>query len=310
VNAAQPLSGQRALVTGASGFIGSRLCTRLVQAGADVFAVSRSERADDDLRWTTTDLADNEAVQLLVREVKPDLIFHLASHVSGSRELDAILPTLRDNLVSTVNVLLAAAQTGCKRIVLAGSLEEPDIADDGHPVPVSPYAAAKFAATAYAGMFHRLHGVPVVVLRIFMVYGPGQRDETKLVPYVITSLLRGEPPSLSSATRPVDWVYVDDVVEGFARSATREGLIGEVVDVGSGILTPVRTVVEEIALLLRPSVEPRFGALRDRPNERIRVADVNRTRSLLGWVPPTQLGQGLAATVDWYAREAATRGSS
>jgi UDP-glucose 4-epimerase len=300
MSAPRSLGGEQALVTGASGFIGSRLCMRLLEMGATVHAVSRCERTSADIRWWLTEVCDTEAALTLVRQIRPDLVFHLASHVSGSRGLDAVLPTLHANLLSTVNVLLAAAEMGCQRVVLAGSLEEPD-SDEGEPVPVSPYAAAKFAANAYGRMFHSLHGVPVVTLRIFMVYGPGQRDETKLVPYVITSLLRGESPGLSSGTRPVDWVYVDDVVDALVASATTESVLGETLDVGSGMLTPVRTVVEEIVRVLRPSAGPRFGALPDRPNERVRVANVERTQAVLGWTASTPLNRGLAATVDWYA---------
>lgn len=262
--------------------------------------MSRSEQPSTVVRWWATDVCDTDETLALIRQLKPDLIFHLASHVSGSRGLDAVLPTLHANLLSSVNVLLAAAEVGCRRVVLAGSLEEPD-SEDRQPVPVSPYAAAKFAAGAYGRMFHNLHDVPVVMLRIFMVYGPGQRDETKLVPYVITSLLRGESPGLSSGTRPVDWVYVDDVVEAFIASVTTDAVLGETLDVGSGVLTPIRTVVDEIVNFMRPSVEPRFGALPDRPHERIRVADVERTQSVLGWAPRTPLREGIAATVDWYA---------
>lgn len=300
---APSLGGEHALVTGASGFVGSRLAARLLEADANVHAASRSERTSADVRWWMADVCDTEAARTLIQSVKPDFIFHLASHVTGSRGLDAVLPTLHANLLSTVNILLAATEVGCKRVVLAGSLEEPD-GEDREPVPVSPYAAAKFAGNTYGRMFHSLHGLPVVTLRVFMVYGPAQPDETRLVPYVITSLLRGESPELSAGTRPVDWVYLDDVVEALLASATTEGVPGKTLDVGSGILTPVRDVVEEIVRLIRPSVAPRFGAVPERPNERIRVADVERTQALLGWAPRTPLSRGLAATVDWYtARE-------
>lgn len=297
------LEGKRALVTGASGFIGSRLCERLLAEGCEVHGVSRHRQPASEIRWWKADVSDAEAAARLVRQARPDFVYHLASHVSGSREIDVVLPTLHANLVTAVNVLVAAADVGCERIVLAGSLEEPE-SDHGSPVPVSPYAAAKFAAGAYGRMFHMLYAVPVVTLRIFMVYGPGQRDTTKLVPHVITTLMRGESPKLSSGTRPVDWIYVDDVVDALVASATHDSVVGETVDAGSGVLTPVRTVVEAIVSTMHPSVEPQFGALPDRPNERIRVADIDRTTALLGWTPRTPLDQGLTATVAWYAATA------
>ena len=95
--------------------------------------------------------------------------------------------------------------------MLAGSLEEPDTAD---AVPTSPYAASKLGARARASV-QRLMGLQVTVLRVFIVYGPGQRDVGKLVPHTILSLLRGDPPRISSGVREIDWIYLDDVVEAF-----------------------------------------------------------------------------------------------
>jgi UDP-glucose 4-epimerase len=81
-------------------------------------------------------------------------------------------------------------------------------------------------------------------------------------------------------------------------------VLGKALDVGSGMLTPVRDVVEEIVRLTQPSLAPRFWAVPERPNERIRVVYVERTQALLGWAPRTPLSCGLSATVDWYtARE-------
>ena len=81
-------------------------------------------------------------------------------------------------------------------------------------------------------MFHQLWGTPVVLARLFMVYGPEQRDLTKPVPHVIVSLLQGREPQLASGKRPVDWVYVDDVVDGLVRVGLVPALEGQQVDLG------------------------------------------------------------------------------
>ena len=288
----------RALVTGASGFIGGRLCRRLLADGEEVHAISRRPHEDDAVRWWQSDLGDADEVARTLGRIRPDVVYHLAGYVTGSRELDAVLPSLRDNLVSAVNVLVAAARIGCS-VVLAGSQEEPEPAAED-PVPASPYAAAKLAVGSFARMLHALHGLQVVNLRIFMVYGPGQHDRTKLVPYVITSLLRAAPPKLSSGARPVDWVYVDDVVDAFVSACSRSDLAGASLDIGTGELVTIRAIVERIAETVGTGVQPDFGALPERPLEIVRAADVERTKDILGWQPRTTLTEGLRSTVDWY----------
>jgi UDP-glucose 4-epimerase len=292
----------RVLVTGASGFIGKHLCRRLVREGHEVHGVSRNPRQEGDVRWRQADLADATATRELLEQVRPDTVFHLASYVSGSRDLDAVLPTMQHNLVAAVNVLVAAAGSGCGLVALTGSMEEPE-SPSGEPTPASPYAAAKYASGAYGRMIHALHDLAVVNLRVFMVYGPGQDDRTKLVPYVVTSLLRGERPRLSSGVRPVDWVYVDDVVDAFLAAARTPDLAGATLDVGSGELVTIRSIVEQIVETVGTAVEPDFGALPDRPLEQVRTADVERTRSMIGWEPRTTLAAGLRTTVEWYLRE-------
>ena len=97
----------RALVTGASGFIGGRLCERLVADGEEVHAISRRPQEDDSVRWWQADLGDADEVAATFARVRPDVVYHLAGFVSGSREVEAVLPSLRDNLVSAVNVWIS-----------------------------------------------------------------------------------------------------------------------------------------------------------------------------------------------------------
>jgi UDP-glucose 4-epimerase len=293
--------GERVLVTGATGFIGSHLCRRLLTRHAEIHAVSRLRHhaSGAGIQWWQGDLAEAEWVDELVKEVKPSLVFHLAGEVTGARKAECVMPTFRGNLMSTLNLIAAANVAGCRRFVLAGSLEEPE---RGVPdaVPCSPYAAAKWASSAYARMFHALYQFPVVVARIFMVYGPGQRDLQKLIPYVITSVLRETPPKLSSGSRLVDWIYVEDVVEGLLKAGKVKGIEGLTIDLGSGNLVPIRKMVEILVTMMNSNVAPLFGALPDRPMEPIKIADVERSRTLMSWTARASLEDGLQRTVEWY----------
>jgi UDP-glucose 4-epimerase len=302
----EPLAGRRVLVTGASGFIGARLCERAGELGALVHGVSRRPPPDRSaaVRWEHLDLTEEAAVRALVKRIQPEIMLNLASEVSGYRSADAVLPMLHANLVAAVNVMLACHETGCPRLVLAGSMEEPDFGDPD-AVAQSPYAAAKWAALTYARMFRTLYELPVVHLRIFMVYGPGQRDLRKLVPYVTTSLLRGEAPELMSGDREVDWVYVDDVVDAFLAAAVAPGADAAPLDIGSGTLVTVRDVVAHLRRLVGESIEPAFGALPARRLERVRVADPATAAAAIGWRPRTSLEDGLARTVEYYRRTTA-----
>lgn len=116
-------------------------------------------------------------------------------------------------------------------------------------------------------------------------------------------LLRGESPKLTNGQRQVDWIYVDDVVEGLLATAQVPDLEGCTVDLGSGTLVPIHAVVQQIVKLVGSQVEPLFGALPDRPREQVRVADTAYTHAKLGWKPATSLEDGLERTVDWYRRQ-------
>ena len=296
------LRGRRALVTGGRGFIGAALCRQLVEAGAEVHTVGRSQPGTaDDARAHVCDLQDIDATRALFDTVRPDYVFHLASHVLGARTPEVVLSTYHSNLTTTVNLLVAAHEQQCRRVLLTGSLEEPDPSLEWS-IPSSPYAAAKSAAGAYGRMFHALFGLPVVILRVFMVYGPGQNDIKKLIPYVITSLLNEESPTFTSGAREVDWIYVNDVAEAFVKAAIADGIEGATVDVGSGQLASVREVVEHLYRIMDAREAPVFGSVSDRPMEQVRKADTVAAERMMGWQTRTTLEEGLRATADWYRR--------
>ena len=298
--AAEDLRNRRILVTGATGFIGGHVVELLHHAGCDVHAVARRPDPKTSfatpVTWHRADLTDVSATAAAVEASDPDVIVHLASLVKGSRDPDLLLPMFAANTASALHLLDAARRFGVGRILLAGSLEEPDEAGQ---LAASPYALSKAAAHLYGDYYQATTDVEVVNLQIFMVYGPAQLDEAKLIPYVIRSLQAGVAPSLSSGTRLVDWVYVGDVAEGIARACVGEAAAVPV-PLGTGALATVRDVVEMLVELAGVGVAPSFGSVADRSREVEKVADIETTRQLLGWAPSVDLGQGLAATLEWY----------
>ena len=297
--------GERILVTGGSGFLGSHLCQRLLELGAEVHATSRVERTSEPGGpiWWQVDLTAIDRVRKLLTDLKPMVVYHLAGSAGAKPDLDLVLPTLEGLVVSAVNILVAGTEAGCGRIVMTGSLTEPAWGEHA-PIPSSPYAAAKWTSSAYARMFHLLYQTPTVVLTPFMTFGPGQ-DRSKIVPSVILSLLRRESPRLSSCLWEVDWIFIDDLVEAFLAAAAVPDIEGGCFDVGTGTNRTVRSVVERIFLLMGEQTQPLFGMLPDRPSEPVRSADTMQTYQLLKWRAQISLDEGLRRTIAWYTTHAA-----
>ena len=297
------LAGERVLVTGATGLIGSHVVS-LLRDHPEVYAVSRSRKSSADrVNWLTCDLAEPGSSEDLIEQVQPSVVLHLAGAVRGDRSLDAVHPTLTANLVATVELLEAATRTHVRRIVISGSLLEEPHRGGVTAVPPSPYGASRWAATSYARMFHSLFDAPVSILRPSYAYGPGQ-DSTKLLPHVISTVLRGESPELASGERRIDFVFAEDVAQAYLAAAGAPAVDGETIDIGSGVATRVRDfVAAAVDMLGQDCPRPVFGALPERPLEQEILVDTAPAARLLGWTASTSLDEGLRKTVAWYSRQ-------
>jgi UDP-glucose 4-epimerase len=292
-------SGKIILITGATGFIGSHLAKRFCEMGAIVHCISRiqKESEEENMIWWRGSFEDYSTVEMLIKKIKPEIIFHMAGSVTASNDFEHVMPTFHSLLTSTVNLLTVAEKQGCERIVLTGSCTEPL---DEHPYPNSPYAAAKLAINAYGHLFQRVYKSPVVIVRPFMGYGPGQ-PKGKLIPHVILSLLRGESPPLTSGSWVTDWVYIEDTVEGILAASVAHNVEGKTIDLGTGVLTPVREIIKKIVDIVKPTGKPLFGALQDRHEEHTRLADTQYAFEKIGWKAKTSLEDGLKKSVEYFS---------
>jgi nucleoside-diphosphate-sugar epimerase len=297
------------LITGGTGFLGQRLTRRLTELGARVTVALCDQ--DDSARITALppeadrrdgDVRNYGQVRQLVEAVAPDFVFHLAA-VGVNDPFIAEETALRVNVRGTLNTLRAVQRAGAahvQRVVVAGTSYE--YGKTGELDPGNVYAASKVAAWAFCRMYYRAHGTPVVVARPFNVYGPGQAQQA-LIPAAIRAALSGHAFPTTPGEQRRDFIYVDDVVNGFLVIAATAGIEGESLDLGTGHATTVRDVVDRIFALCGGAGRPKIGALPYRPGIVWEsVADAARTERLTGWQARTGLEEGLKLTIKAFAK--------
>jgi UDP-glucose 4-epimerase len=298
-------AGKRVLITGATGFIGQHLVQRLVESGARICAgVAPGEgperfaglAAPD--RRLNFDLRDAEAVQAAVAETSPQIVVHLAAVGVTDPDVDPEL-ALAVNAGGTLHLLEALREQDVQRVVLAGTCYEYGArkATEGLD-PFNAYAASKVAAWAFGRMYWWAHGLPIVTVRPFQVYGPGQPDHA-LVPVAIRTALAGADFPMTPGEQERDFIYVDDVVEGVLVAAEAPGLEGHSLDLGTGQVHAVYEVVKRIWTMTRAQGRILVGALPYRPGEVMHlVADADRTARLTGWRARVGVEEGLRRTIE------------
>lgn len=288
-------------VTGATGFIGRRLVAHLQALGAEVTALvlpSEIAQAPSDLRVVPGDVTDAASVSALLADVNPTLIVHLAAIGITNPGLP-FSEACRVNVGGTLNILEAARSLDTlQRLVLVGSSYEYGGRHTQEGLdPFNAYSASKVAAWAYARAAFNAWGTPVVWVRPFQAYGPGQRARA-FIPAAIRAALAGQDFKMTAGKQQRDFIFVDDVIAGLMSAATAPGIEGLSIDLGSGVLTSLDEVVARIWELTHADGRMLIGALPYRPGEVTAIpAAVERTLRLAGWQAEVSLQQGLALTI-------------
>jgi len=300
------------LITGATGFIGSNLVRRLLHDGHEVnllvrpgFNPWRIEAIRTDVRLHEVNFTDEETLNRLVTSIRPDWVFHLAAHGAYSWQTD-LRHTIQTNIIGTINLVEGCLKTGFEAFVNTGSSSEYGFKDYAPSEkewlePNSHYAVTKASATLFCRYVAQSRGAHLVTLRLYSVYGPYE-EPRRLIPTLILRGLDGELPSLVNPDVSRDFVYVDDIIEAYLLAAMRPGQeLGAVYNVGTGIQTSLREVVDMARRVMGIRIEPNWGSMRDRTwDTKYWVADNRKIQSELGWQPRYTFEQGFRLTVDWF----------
>ncbi|MDD5488145.1 MAG: SDR family oxidoreductase [Candidatus Omnitrophica bacterium] len=305
------------LVTGGAGFIGSTIVELLLADGHKVKVLDdlstgkkeNIERFLGDIEFILGDVRDKGAVSEAVTGVGH--VIHQAAYLSVAGSVENPLEVNDINVAGTLNLLQASRKAGVERFVFASSSSVYGNSTDlpqgeGTALdPISPYAASKIAGEYYCRMFSNVMGLDTVMLRYFNVFGPRQNIASRysaVIPTFIARVLDGLPCVIDGeGDQTRDFVYVSDVARANIIASTREGVSGKVFNVGSGERYSILDIAKKIGNLVGKDTEPVHGPRRAGDADHT-MASIELLKDVLGAPPLKGFEEGLAETIDWFAK--------
>jgi nucleoside-diphosphate-sugar epimerase len=309
----------RYLVTGAAGFIASKVAEQLLDRGDEVVSVDNLNDAYDvrlkhwrlerleprkGFKLVRGDIADERVLAPLFESGPFDAVLNMAARAGVRQSVENPMVYIDSNITGTLNLLRLCAKHGVKKFVLS-STSSLYGADHPRPYtetlntdkPLSPYAASKKAAEAYCYTYHYLFGIDVTVLRYFTVYGPAGRPDMSLFRFV-QWINEGKPVTVfGDGKQERDFTFVDDVARGTIAAAKPVGF--EIINLGSDepvvLADAVKLIEEYTGKRANVVSKPRHPA-----DVQATWADISKAERLLGWRPNTHFKEGVRKLVDWY----------
>ena len=308
------LRSKRILITGAGGFVGANLTRYLVRCGCTPHILlkqaSKYWRLQDIINSTAVhycDIKDFGQVKQLVKEIKPDIVYHLAAYggyPTAQQDLWAIVET---NIKGTLNLLTALSDEKYELFVNTGSsseygLKNVPMVETDLLEPVNYYGVSKASASLFAQVFAKQKGQPIVTLRLFSVYG-SYEEPMRLIPYLISSCLKNNDINLTGGDQVRDFIFVDDVIEAYIKLMLVPKIAGEVINIGSGKQYTIKEAAGIVTRSLGFKGRLNCGVLPYRDNEpKFWSADISKAKILFNWEPRTTFENGLSITIEWFKR--------
>lgn len=303
------------LVVGGSGFIGRALVQQLVDLGSEVTSLgirrlSTVSTKIKNLKHITADVKTLQSIAGALKKERFDYVFNLGGYIDHSPFVKGGRKLIDAHYKGMINILEQTSHDQLKCFVQVGSSDEygnnPSPQNETmREAPISPYSAAKTAATHLIQAMARTENFPGVVARLFLVYGPGQ-DDKRFLPQIIQGCLQGATFPVSEGKQLRDFCHIDDVVQGLLLSAVQKKAEGEVINIASGKPVSIKTIIETVIKLIGRG-NPEFGAHPYRPGESMALyADVKKAAEVIGWRPVKPLEQGLEETISWYKERMTT----
>ena len=298
----------RLLIVGGTGFIGNNLLPFAINLGYKVTILSIHRIKNEDkvfsVEYLNADICNFHELQNILSKNLFTYVINLSGYIDHSGFFDNGDKVIEAHFNGVKNIVKCVKHKGLKRFIQIGSSDE--YGDNLAPQdesqrerPISPYSFAKVAASQFLQMLHKSDNFPVVILRLFLVYGPGQ-DINRFLPQVIQGCLMNKHIPLSHGRQLRDFCFVDDISIGILDALKRHKVKGELINLASGDPISIHKVVEEVREEIGMGI-PEFGKIPFRSGENMQLyADISKAKRLLDWEPKTSFKEGLKKTVHSY----------
>lgn len=302
--------GRKTLVTGATGFIGQHLTKKLVSEGADVAVfVLDEETKVPDLPVYRGNLVNLNDIHRAVVRFQPEYVFHLASQPLVDTALKGVLDTLDSNITGGRNLLHACLDAATLRSIVYVTTDKVygDTEDANELSPLRgtdhPYNASKVCADVLATMYGRVFDLPIAIIRSGNIYGGGDLNFDRLIPYTCRQILRGESIVLRSNGEYLrDYIYIDDIVDAYLMMAEIVANQKCCIPINFGAEKPL-SVNEVVNTVLSHAKETTFVETQDRAKHEIPAQHLNWGLARnIGWMPKVSFEEGIKRTYEWYER--------
>ena len=295
------------LIVGGTGFIGRHLVKRCLKETSNVSVLGLAEAYTKlNIEEICVDFCDKSALNKALAGKSYDYIFNLGGYIDHTLYFKGGRKVIEAHFVGLMNLLDSINIAQLKGFVQIGSSDEYGNApapqkETIREVAISPYSFAKTVTAHFIKMLSNTEGFPGVVLRFFLVYGPGQ-DDKRFLPQILSACLRDEEFKTSKGEQIRDFCYVEDVVDAMVRAVLTPQAKGQIINIASGMPISIKKMIKSVVKLTGGG-KPLWGTYPYRTGENMQLyADVSLARKLLGWKALTSLDEGLKETIAWYKK--------
>lgn len=313
------IKDKRIMLTGGAGFIGSKLCDILSNNNQILIYdnLNRNSIKDTDLlnksnvNLVQGDILNFYSIKNAVDEFKPNIVIHMAAVAGIDTVIKSPVNTMKVNMIGTYNILEAVKDLNIERFVDFSTSEvfgsyayKVDERNTTNLAPVGEarwtYSVSKLAGEHLSYSYYKEYGIPVVTVRPFNIYGPGQVGEGAIHQFVIRAIRDEEIQIHGDGDQIRSWCYIDDFTNGIILCLQNKCAIGEAINIGNPRATITISMLAHVIKRIANSKSKIVYVPKNYVDVELRIPSINKARDLLGYSPNIELEEGLEKTIYWY----------